>query len=192
MSSRLPQDSSRRASLASILVLVFISVFVMSIAGCRQGSTTGPGTIHWDRETCEHCQMVISDRRHAVQIRLLGDRRTHAFDDLGCGLLWLDQRGLRAGGENGPEIWVKDSKAGDWLDGRSADFEAGLTTPMAYGFGVSEGGLSLAEVQNAILETERRRRSPVAKQMDHEPHQKDMHEDTHEDEHQDTKGKDVD
>jgi copper chaperone NosL len=166
MSSRIRTRFSRsgpRRAFASFLV----TAFLVSLAGCGQGSNTGPGRIHWDRETCEHCQMVISDRRHAIQIRLFEDRQTHAFDDLGCGLLWLDQQGLRAGSDDGPEIWVKDSEAGDWIDARSAAFEAGLTTPMAYGFGVTERGLSLIEVQVAVLETERRRRSPMAKQMDH-------------------------
>jgi len=124
--------------------------------------------------------MVISERRHAVQIRMLGDRQTHAFDDLGCGLLWLDQQGVQAGGEDGPEVWVKDSKNGDWIDGRSAEFEAGLTTPMAYGFGAAKNGLSLAEVQASVRKTERRRRSPIANRTEHSHH------------HEDTKGEDLD
>ncbi len=167
MSSQVRADQSRPGRREALVRLRGLAtIVILSLAGCELGPESGPGTIHWDRETCEHCQMVISEKRHAVQIRLPGDRQTHAFDDLGCGLLWLDQQGLEVGGANGPEIWVKDSKAGDWIDGRKAEFASGLTTPMAYGFGVVEQGLSLAEVQIAVRETERRRRSPAADQMD--------------------------
>jgi nitrous oxide reductase accessory protein NosL len=142
----------------------FVSTVIMLIllAGCGQGSVAGPGDIHWDRQTCEHCQMVISEQRHAVQIRMLGARQTHAFDDLGCALLWLEEQGLRAGGGERPEIWVKGSTASDWIDAHGAQFEAGLSTPMAYGFGVAEHGISLGEVETQVRETERQRRSHSA------------------------------
>lgn len=114
--------------------------------------------------------MVISERRHAVQIRLPGDRQPHAFDDLGCGLLWLEGQELRTANVEGLEVWVKESATGDWIDARGAKFEEGLTTPMAYGFGVASSGLSLAEVQLAVRETERRRRAPVADPAGHAHH----------------------
>ena len=128
-------------------------------AGCSPSPDTGPGEIHWDRQTCERCQMVISERRHAVQIRKLGERQTHAFDDLGCALLWLEEQGLLAGSEEGPEVWTRTTADGDWIDARIARFETGLTTPMGYGFGVADSGVSLGEVQTQTIEMERRRRS---------------------------------
>jgi copper chaperone NosL len=139
----------------------FISVvlIVFFLAGCWSSSNTGPGEIHWDRQTCERCQMVISERRHAVQIRELGERQTHAFDDLGCALLWLEEQGLFAGSDEGPEVWARATADGDWSDARAARFETGLTTPMGYGFGVADSGISLGEVQAQTIETERSRRS---------------------------------
>jgi hypothetical protein len=104
---------------------------------------------------------VISERRHAVQIRELGARRIHAFDDLGCALLWLDEQELLPGSEGGPEVWAMDSRAGNWIDAREAQFEAGLTTPMAYGFGVANHGISLAEARAQVRETELNRRSGI-------------------------------
>jgi len=145
-----------------VIPAVIVAVLVM---GCGQRSTTGPGEIHWDRQTCERCQMVISERRHAVQIREHGARRIHAFDDLGCALLWLEEQGLLPGSEGGPEVWAMDSKAGDWIDARDAHFEAGLTTPMAYGFGVANHGISLAEASVQVRETEQNRRSGIANRM---------------------------
>jgi len=143
----------------TLLRLIPGILIAVLLAGCWSGSNTGPGEIHWDRQTCEHCQMVISERRHAVQIRKTGVRRTHAFDDLGCALLWLEEQGLLAGSDEEPEIWVRAAADGDWIDARTARFETGLATPMAYGFGVADRGLSLGEVQTEVIETERRRRS---------------------------------
>ena len=145
-----------------LIAAVIVAVLLM---GCGQRSTTGAGEIHWDRQTCERCQMVISERRHAVQIRELGARRMHAFDDLGCALLWLDEQQLLPGSEGGPEVWAMDSTASDWIDAREAQFEAGLTTPMAYGFGVATHGISLAEARVQVRETEQNRRSGIANRM---------------------------
>jgi len=165
-----------RARSIEMVILVLASLFL----GCWQGSTTGPGEIHWDRETCEHCQMVISERRHAVQVRLRNDRQTHAFDDLGCGLLWLDQQESTEAANEQAEVWAKSSDGGDWIDARSAHFEAGLNTPMAYGFGIAEEGFSLAEVRTAVRETEQRRRSRTARPADPTHH------------HEHSKGEDLD
>jgi hypothetical protein len=123
--------------------------------------------------------MVISERRHAVQIRMLGARETHAFDDLGCALLWLEEQGLLAGSDGGPEVWVKDSPSGGWIDARGALFEAGLTTPMAYGFGLADHGIPLGQVQTRVRESELRRRSRSTNQV-------------HRDDHENEKGEEVD
>jgi copper chaperone NosL len=140
--------------------LIAVSSIAVLLVACWQSPTTGPGEIHWDRQACERCQMVISERRHAVQIRALGERRTHAFDDLGCALLWLDEQGLPADEEPRTEFWVRDPVGPGWIDGHDAHFEDGFSTPMAYGFGAAERGISLGEVQLRVREAERRRRSP--------------------------------
>ena len=155
--------------------LFSVGLIAFFLAGCWPSSNTGPGEIHWDRQTCERCQMVISERRHAVQIRELGERQTHAFDDLGCALLWLEEQGLLAGSDEGPEVWARATADGDWIDARAARFETGLTTPMGYGFGVADTGISLSEVQAQTIETERRRRSRSVNQAnrhDHRDHEK--------------------
>ena len=112
--------------------------------------------------------MVISERRHAVQVRKLGERRTHAFDDLGCALFWLDEQGLLAGSEQGPEVWVKGASDSEWIDARTSRFEEGFSTPMAYGFGVADQGLTLSEVQARVRKKEIGRRSGSLQNTDHE------------------------
>ncbi len=132
-------------------------LWVLLTLACSQGPTTGPGEVHWDRQTCEGCQMVISERRHAVQTRTPGDHATHAFDDLGCALLWLDEQGLT---QNEPpvEVWVRDAKGKEWISAETTRFEAGLPTPMAYGFAAAEQGISLEEVHEQIRAAKQSRR----------------------------------
>ena len=130
---------------------------------CSRESPSGPGEIKWDRQTCERCQMVVSERRFAVQLRGEHDHRLHAFDDLGCALLWLDEQSSAGLGER-PEIWVRDAANRRWLDGRRARYGGGHRTPMRYGYAVteaeSEGALALPEVREQVRSLERMRRRP--------------------------------
>ncbi|MBW2291028.1 MAG: hypothetical protein JRG94_01815 [Deltaproteobacteria bacterium] len=172
-------ETARRMGFAlnTIVIASVASIAVVGLlAACGQRPTTGPGKIQWDRQTCDRCQMVISERRHAVQVRMPGEHGTHAFDDLGCALLWLEEQGLEEQGleeqgldeqgldESKPplEVWVRDPTGAHWIDGHDARFEGGLSTPMAYGFGAAEGGISLGVVQQRVRDAERRRRSDRA------------------------------
>jgi len=128
------------------------------LAACWRSPTTGPGELKWDRQTCERCQMVISERRHAAQTRTVGDRRVHSFDDLGCALLWLDEQGLLAGAPE-EEIWVRDQAGAQWVDAHGAHFESGQLTPMQYGWATASEGAALSVVHERVREAERQRRS---------------------------------
>ncbi len=141
------------------LRILFVVVFTSLAFGCWQRSTTGPGEVHFDRQTCERCQMVISERRHAVQTRTPGDPTAQAFDDLGCAVLWLDEQKLS---ESDPrqEIWVRDSSDAQWISAYGAKFEDGLPTPMAYGFAAAREGLTFEVVRERIRSAERARRAP--------------------------------
>ncbi len=140
------------------LLLLIPILFSGSAIACWQSPTTGPEEIKWDRRTCERCQMVISERRFATQLRETGSRRVQAFDDLGCALLWLDEQSIRRSRED-VEVWVRSAAAGQWIDGHEARFEGNQHTPMQYGWAAgSAGGSSLQEVHEHIRETERSRR----------------------------------
>ncbi len=155
---------AERSHAAQPISIAFCALSMVWLA-CGDGSHTGPGRIHWDRQTCEHCQMVISEHRHAVQIRISGQRNTHAFDDLGCALLWLDEfeeKAPSAGNEGEVEIWARDPSGTNWIDGRNSRFEGEQSTPMAYGFSSAEAGFEFEEVRALVREKERRRRSGVS------------------------------
>jgi len=115
--------------------------------------THGPARIAWGRDVCEHCQMVISDKRFAAEIRLAG--HVHRFDDPGCAFRWLE---AQTGGEAATEIWVMDEDRQEWIDARTALYRPGQRTPMAYGFGAvskpERGSLDFDAVRQAIRERE--------------------------------------
>lgn len=123
----------------------------------------GPEAIHWDRDTCERCQMAVSDRRFAAEIRLRPGERIHRFDDLGCALAWLDEQPAEAGAPPA-EIWVRDLEGERWLDAFEASYRAGQNSPMGYGFGAlarpDPAALPLDQVQQRIREREHERRHP--------------------------------
>jgi hypothetical protein len=143
---------------------LILALLVSGPTACWQSPSTGPGEIKWDRQTCERCQMVISERRFATQVRETGQRRIHAFDDVGCALLWLDENDL-SHSESAAEVWVRDAAGTQWIDGHRAYFESGLLTPMQYGFAPAVEGLLLRAVHERVREEERRRRSEPAGEL---------------------------
>lgn len=127
----------RDSSNASLAAARFLSLALLSLllAGCGQPGGREPVSIAWDRDTCEYCRMTISDRAYAAQAWDEEGRRYHRFDDIGCLVNWLHERGWP------PErtrLWVADHRHRDrvhWLDARTAWYRDGLRTPMDYGFG---------------------------------------------------------
>jgi nitrous oxide reductase accessory protein NosL len=142
--------AARRRALPAWLALVLL------LAACGDPGE-GPARIAWDRDACEHCGMVITDRRFAAQVRI--GRTPHRFDDVGCAVEWL---GERSKGTPPTEFWVADQESGAWLDARTASFRGGQQTPMGYGFGASgqagDGSLDLAALEAAVREHRARRR----------------------------------
>ncbi len=141
---------------ATVIALLFI------LSACSGDPGTGPAEVKWDRDTCARCNMVLSDRRHAAQVRYRpadGSRvQLKKFDDLGCAVLWLDQQPWRD--QAGVEIWVNDRHSGEWIDARSAQYTPGSLTPMQYGLGAQSragpGTLDFAQAREHIYEVERR------------------------------------
>lgn len=140
--------------LASLAVLFLV-------AACSSDPGTGPVEVKWDRDVCARCNMVLSDRVHAAQIRHIavqgGRGRVMTFDDIGCAVLWLDQQPWRE--QPGVEIWVTDFQTGQWIDARKARYVDGHITPMQYGLGAqklaSNGSLDFSEARAHIYRIEK-------------------------------------
>ncbi len=114
--------------LSSLLALILLS-------GCSEPQT-GAIEPHWDRDTCERCRMVLSDRFHSAQIRFTDEKnksRVRMFDDIGCAIIWLEDKPWRD--SESTEIWVNDHRNGDWIDARRAFYVTGHNTSMEYGLG---------------------------------------------------------
>ena len=64
----------------------FLGLIVLLALSACSDNGTGPVEVKWDRDACERCRMVLSDRYHAAQIRGgPADRkaRVYKFDDIG-------------------------------------------------------------------------------------------------------------
>ncbi|MBL8791986.1 MAG: nitrous oxide reductase accessory protein NosL [Rhizobiales bacterium] len=94
--------------------------------------TEGPEKVHYGRESCTMCGMIISDPLYAAEIRGAADQKLVKFDDVGCAIHWL--RHVKWDDGAIAEFWVMDSGDGTtWLDARKARYLAGAVTPMDYG-----------------------------------------------------------
>lgn len=114
-----------------LLVTFFLLYF--GLLGCdRQQS--GPEDVVWDRDTCTRCQMMLSERHAAAQIRIIQtDSRSklYKFDDFGCAVLWLEKQDIST--VQSVEFWIADAASGKWIDAHNAWFMVGQQTPMDYG-----------------------------------------------------------
>jgi len=134
---------------------------VFFVASCTGDPGTGPVEVKWDRDTCERCRMVLSDRFHSAQVRggPAGEKtKVYKFDDIGCAVIWLEDKAWKD--EQRTEIWVTDHQSGEWLDARKAFYVTDQLTPMEYGLGAQkesgDGTLSYAQAKTHIFEVEAR------------------------------------
>ena len=110
-------------SLLILLTFLFI--------GCDNKPTSDVPTMHWDRDMCDRCVMVISDRKNSIQLRGKTKKQEHRFDDIGCMVIWIKESQIDT---NKLNIWVNDVKSGEWIDAKKAFYTSGNSTPMDYGF----------------------------------------------------------
>ena len=70
--------------------LVFI-VLGLFFTACNSEVNTKPKEVKFDREVCERCKMIISDRNYAVQVVNPQDGKSYYHDDIGCAILWFEE-----------------------------------------------------------------------------------------------------
>ncbi len=141
-------EASRR-----IFLIALAGGAALVLVGCKEKS--GPEKIRYDRETCEICNMIISDPRFAAEIRDPAGK-IHKFDDIGDAIHWMIRQEWYKAGQKPKEFWVKDYKTGKtWLDAYKAHYVSGLTTPMDYGFGAvakaEKGAVGFEEMKKAVI-----------------------------------------
>ena len=110
------------------LFLLLIIFFI----GCEERSKTDIVKVHWDRDMCARCVMVVSDRKNTTQVRDPDTGKKYMFDDIGCAILWFKDENI--GWKDRAVIWITDVNTGKWIDARTAFYDTENITPMAYGF----------------------------------------------------------
>lgn len=142
--------------LSSLLLITIL------LAGCSGKDATGPDEVRWDRESCTHCAMAISDYYYTAQVRgaAAGQRtRLYKFDDIGCAVVWLDGQPWKDDART--EIWVTDQSSGEWLDARLASYVTGKVTPMDYGLGAQRedapGAMDFTRAREHIFSVDKRK-----------------------------------
>jgi hypothetical protein len=112
-------------------------------AGCARSE--GASEPFWGKQPCDHCGMVLSDRRFGAQsITTAGERLF--FDDVGCMVLFAEEHGAPR------RSWVHDANTGAWLDVRAARYRPALGSPMDFGFdATADEGIAWSEMRVRVL-----------------------------------------
>ncbi|MCG8427194.1 MAG: hypothetical protein MI754_07560 [Chromatiales bacterium] len=137
-------------------------LLIVLLGACSERQNSGAVEVKWDRDACERCRMVLSDRQHSAQVRFqpIGSKYTKVlmFDDIGCAVLWLEDKPWRDNPET--EIWVTEHRNGEWIDARQANYVQGQITPMEYGLGAqleaTSDSLDFAAAKQHIFDIEER------------------------------------
>lgn len=134
-----------------MLKIRFLSVFllvVFSFLGCQEKSASGPAKINWDRDMCDRCVMVISDRKNTVQLRDPSTNKLYKFDDIGCMAIWFIDEDIKF--KDKAAIWITDVESGEWIDARAAFYTSGNITPMGFGFSAYKNKSSIKNTEEIL------------------------------------------
>lgn len=117
----------------STIALTLLVCVAIAVGGCGGEAATGPPEIHYGRDACERCGMIISEKPYAAAMRLRenGSRRTALFDDIGE-MFDFERSSTDA------EIisrYVHDHESGEWIEAENAFYvhSETLQTPMVSG-----------------------------------------------------------
>lgn len=127
-----------------VLFLLLVSLFL----GCEKKEAHGPVKINWDRDMCDRCVMVLSDRKHTLQLRDPDTKRVHKFDDIGCMALWFKEENIVY--KDSVAIWITDMRTGEWINAREAFYTTSNITPMAFGFSAYKSKEFIKEGEEVI------------------------------------------
>lgn len=120
-----------------VKLVLWVGFVLVGFNACdSKRDSTEVRKVHWDRDMCERCKMVVSDRHHAVQVINPQTHKSYMFDDLGCTVLWFKEENITW--KDKSIIWITDAKDGTWIDAKKAYYDTGNITPMAFGFAPHE------------------------------------------------------
>lgn len=122
--------------------LGLVSILSLGLLGCGSSGSKARSP-HWGKDICKVCRMAVSEKRPSAQ--LLGPgAQVRYFDDLGCAVNAM----LRGSAPAQAKLYVLAPGGNEqWVEADKIRFEAGVKTPMDYGYlPKQDGSLSLQEV----------------------------------------------
>ncbi len=131
-----------------LAAVAFLGAVVAGVFHSQQ-LPQGPVAVVWDKTSCAHCRMAVSERGFAAQLQLK-DGRVLDFDDPGCLFRLLEP--VRE--DQVHALWFHHLHEDRWLPGQEVAFVKVTPTPMGYGLGAvdpnSEGALSLSQARASV------------------------------------------
>jgi len=131
-----------------VMKFLFLGFLVFFMLGCENKVDRGVAKVHWDRDMCARCVMVVSDRHNTTQVIDPKTGKKYMFDDIGCMVLWFEDENIEW--KNEAIIWITDVDTGKWIDARKAFYDTNNITPMAYGFSAHKTKESIKEGEEII------------------------------------------
>ncbi|TKI69626.1 hypothetical protein FCU45_06095 [Sulfurimonas crateris] len=128
--------------------IIIISLLAVMFLGCEKKDGDGPVKIHWDRDMCDRCVMVLSDRKNTLQLRDPNTKRVYKFDDIGCMGLWFNEENIAY--KDSVAIWITDAHTAEWINAREAFYTTNNITPMAFGFSAYKSKEFIKEGEEVI------------------------------------------
>ena len=120
----------------NIFKLLIPFIIMIFLTACEKKISHEHQEMHWDRDMCDRCKMVVSERNHAAQVVNEKTGKAYKFDDIGCAILWFKEDSIEW--KDQAKIWITDIKTSKWINARTAYYDTMNITPMAYGFGAHE------------------------------------------------------
>jgi len=127
---------------------LIIGSLVFLFSACEKKSTSDVAPVHWDRDMCARCVMVVSDRHNTTQVRDPRTGQKYMFDDIGCMVLWFKEENIDWKDE--AVIWITDVNTGEWINARTAFYDTENITPMAYGFSAHKSKDTIKDGQEIV------------------------------------------
>ena len=132
------------------MIKIFLLALLITLTqtGCKERSKTDVAKVHWDRDMCARCVMVVSDRQNTAQVRDPKTGKKYMFDDIGCTILWFKEENIVW--KDQAIIWITDVTTGEWINARTAFYDTENITPMAYGFSAHKTKATIKEGQEIV------------------------------------------
>jgi len=128
------------------ILMIVILVFIFS--ACEKKDRSAVSKVHWDRDMCARCVMVVSDRFNTTQVKDPKTGKKYMFDDIGCMALWFEEEKIEW--KDRAIVWVTDVNTGEWINAKIAFYDTENITSMAYGFSAHKTESTIKEGQEIV------------------------------------------